>query len=114
MQRTQSPSTRPETSRRDGSNDRPVPPAYRIALVQHHRLVEDGAREQAAVDQLVIPGRYVPAIHEEGFGRRSLVERFFLYSHAGLLRVTRRSPLCATIRPFAFRHCIRRQRTYFT
>ena len=57
-----------------------------IALVQHDRLVEDGAREQLAVDQLVVPGRDVPAVHEEGFGGRSLVERFFLNCHGNLLR----------------------------
>jgi hypothetical protein len=36
-----------------------------FAAVDHHRLLEDGAREQPAVDQLVVPRRDIPAAHQE-------------------------------------------------
>ena len=36
-----------------------------VAAVEQHRLFEDGAREQFAVDEFVVPGRHVPAVEKE-------------------------------------------------
>src|SRR5262245_47488839 len=42
-----------------------------LAVVGQDRLLEDHAREELPVDQLVVPGRDVPAVHQEtvGLGR---------------------------------------------
>jgi hypothetical protein len=37
-----------------------------VALVEQHRLLQDRAREQLAVDQLVVPRRDVPAVLQKG------------------------------------------------
>ena len=39
-----------------------------VALVEQHRLLEDRARDELAVDQLVVPRGHVPAVHQEGSG----------------------------------------------
>jgi hypothetical protein len=36
-----------------------------LGLVEEHGLLEEGARQQAAVGQLVVPGGHVPAVLQE-------------------------------------------------
>src|SRR5207245_2197808 len=45
--------------------------AAAISPVKEHRLLQDGAREQFAVDQLFVPGRDVPAVLQKGLSFRS-------------------------------------------
>src|SRR4051812_47147928 len=40
--------------------------AAAVAAIEHDRLLEDGAGEEFAVDQLVIPRRDVPAVLQKG------------------------------------------------
>jgi hypothetical protein len=52
--------------------------AAAVALVEHHRLLEERALEELAVDQLVVPGRDVPRVHEETLRLGSHAETFAL------------------------------------
>ena len=63
----------------------------RLAAVQHDGLVEDRAREHAPVDQLVVPGGHVPAVHEERLARRGLVDGLLRQRHGSLLWSSRAS-----------------------
>ena len=70
-----------------------------FALVEDDRLVEDGAGELGAVDQLVVPGRDVPAVLQEHVVARARHGRLHSFLRARMPLASFQAP--PTLRPGA-------------